>query len=503
MKQRKAAGKPRCKETSRCDRLGRFGSSPATGRTPAKMLVMITLVLAGMWGAADAAETLKSTPAERSSISITIYNQDLGLVKEVRRIGLPSGTLSLMFEGVAARIDPTSVHIRSLDRPGDLEVLEQNFEYDLISPAKLMEKYVGQTVELVAVRGDEEIRTNARLIGIEGGYVYEIDGKVAVNPPGRVVLPELPEGLFSRPTLVWMLDNGAREHSLEASYLTGGIGWRANYVLVLSKDDRKTDVSGWVTIDNRSGASYDDASVKLVAGDVHRAPQEPKLAVRGGRSEFLAEAAPQFEEEAFFEYHLYTLQRKASIKDNQTKQISLLEAPEVSVEKTYVFQPARAFWFSPMGGPDRATKVGVYLSFENSKDDGMGMPLPKGVVRVYKKDADDALQFVGEDAIDHTPKDERVRVKMGNAFDIVAERIQTDYNVLSSGNLYESSYKITLRNHKDEDVVVQVIESIPGDWTVTESSHKFEKETSDRIRFDVPIDRDGESVLTYTVRIRY
>jgi hypothetical protein len=451
------------------------------------------------------AEAVKSTPAEQKSVSITIYNQDLGLVKDVRGVTLPTGVADLMFEGVAARIDPTSVHIRSLSRPEDLSVLEQNFEYDLISPAKLMEKYVGQTVELVVVREDHEIWSKARLIGIENGYVYEMDGKIAVNPPGRVVLPELPQGLFSKPTLVWMLDSSAKEHEIEASYLTAGIGWKADYVLVLSQDDRQVDVAGWVTIDNRSGATYTDASVKLVAGDVHRAPSKQDVVLlgealhaRGGRA-----APPQFEEEAFFEYHLYTLQRKTTIRDNQTKQISLLEAPDVSIEKTYVFQPRSGYWFAPMPTPEKDTKIGVFLNLENSKSKGMGMPLPKGVVRVYKKDADASLQFVGEDAIDHTPEDEKVRVKMGEAFDIVGEKVQTDYNRIATGEVYESSYRVTLRNHKKEAVVVQVVEMVPGDWEVTKSSHEFEKEAANRIRFDLPVAAKGEIELTYTVRITY
>jgi len=213
--------------------------------------------------------------------------------------------------------------------------------------------------------------------------------------------------------------------------------------------------------------------------------------------------APQFEEQAFFEYHLYTLQRKSTIKENQTKQISLLEAPDVSVEKSYVYQPAADYWFSSMPESDKTTKIGVFLGIENSKKNGMGMPLPKGVVRIYKKDADESLQFVGEDAIDHTPEDERIRVKVGDAFDIVGERVQTDYRVLASGHLYESSYKITLRNHKDEPVVIQVVETIPGDWAITKTSHDYVKESSNRVRFDIPVDKKGSAELTYTVQIRY
>jgi hypothetical protein len=214
------------------------------------------------------------------------------------------------------------------------------------------------------------------------------------------------------------------------------------------------------------------------------------------------ERGPQFEEEAFFEYHLYTLQRRSTIKDNQTKQISLLEASGVSAEKTYVYSPQYSYWFGPVPVTDKATKVGVYLGMENSKKNGMGMPLPKGVVRVYKQDADGSLQFVGEDEIDHTPEDEKIRIKMGNAFDIVAERTQTDYRVLSSGDLYESSYKVVLRNHKDEGVTVQVVETIPGDWTITAKSSEYVKEASNRVRFDVPVAKKGSAELTYTVRVK-
>ncbi|UCG53068.1 MAG: DUF4139 domain-containing protein [Candidatus Latescibacterota bacterium] len=470
------------------------------------LLVLGGLILGGgLPKHAVGAQTEKSTPTDQKTVSVTVYNNDLGLVKDVRGLRLPRGVLDLKFEGVAAKIDPTSVHIRSLTHPDDLAVLEQNFEFDLISPSKLMEKYLGHTIELVRMIDEKEVTNQAKLIGIEGGYVYEMDGKIAVNPPGRVVLPELPQGLISKPTLVWMLENGAPEHTVEASYLTGGMNWRSNYVMVLSEDDKAIDLSGWVTIDNRSGATYEDASVKLVAGDVHRVP-EPRKGRRladGVREMQVTAGAPQFEERAFFEYHLYTLQRKSTIKDNQTKQIGLLDSENVSVEKSYLYQPRRSYWFSSMSGPDKTTKVGVFLTLDNSEENGMGMPLPKGVVRVYKKDEDEALQFIGEDSIDHTPKDEKIRVKLGDAFDIVGERVQTRYRVLATGHLYESSYKVTLRNHKDEAVVVSVIEMIPGDWEIIEKSHEYEKESSNRVRFDVPIEENGSAELTYTVRIKY
>jgi hypothetical protein len=453
--------------------------------------------------ALPAEEPAHSTTADQKSLHITIYNQNFGLVKDVRDLSLPTGVHDVWFEGVAAQIDPTSVSIRSLNAPNDLTVLEQNFEYDLISPKRLMEKYIGQTVELTRTIEDREETVQGKLIGTEGGYVYEIDGKIAINPPYRVILPSLPKGLISKPSLVWMLDNRRKNHTVEASYLTNGITWKADYVAVLEKDDKRVDLSGWVTIDNKSGATYDNATLKLVAGDVNRVQPEKRREIALAQMTMAEAGRPSFKEESFFEYHLYTLNRKATVKDNQTKQMGLLEAADVAVEKSFVYAPLGRYFHTRMGGPDTETKVGVYVSFDNSKKNNLGMPLPKGVVRMYKKDADGALQFVGEDSIDHTPEDEKIRLRMGNAFDIVAERVQTDYKVLASGHLFESSYKITLRNHKEEDVTVQVVERLYGDWQVLNNSHEYEKESSHRIRFDIPIERKGSAELTYTVRVKY
>jgi len=462
--------------------------------------VLIAVVVAST---AAAEEPLKSTPSDQQSLHLTIYNQNLGLVKDVRELSIPTGVHSLWFEGVAAQIDPTSVAIRSLTAPGKLAVLEQNFEYDLISPRKLMEKYVGRSVELIRTIDDKDVTVQAKLIGTESGFVYEIDEKIAVNPPGRVVLPSLPKGLVSKPSLIWLLDNDRKTHTVEASYLTGGISWKADYVSVLSKDDDKVDLSGWVTIDNKSGTTYENATLKLVAGDVHRVQPERRKMMVADEAMARGSRAPSFQEESFFEYHLYTLSRKATVKNNQTKQIGLLSAEDVGVKKTFVYSSHGRYYLTRMGGPDIDTKVGVYVSLENSKKNNMGMPLPKGVVRLYKKDQDGALQFVGEDRIDHTPEDEVIRLKVGDAFDIVAERVQTDFKVLSSGHLYESSYKVTIRNHKEEDIVVSVVEGLFGDWEVVKKSHAFEKEASHRIRFDIPVERKASAELTYTVRVKY
>jgi hypothetical protein len=367
-----------------------------------------------------------------------------------------------------------------------------------------MEKYLGQEVELVMTKGDKQEETlRARLVGTHGGSVYELEGgKIAINPPARVVLPALPAGLISKPSLVWMLESDRPRHTVEASYLTGGMGWKADYVAVLSADDAKLDLSGWVTIDNRSGAGYRDASLKLVAGDIHRVEPEFRRMARDEVMALGAVAKEQFQEEAFFEYHLYTLDRRTSLKDNQTKQISLLSAENAKVKKSFVVSPQARWWFARMDAVEKP-KVGVHISLENSKANQMGMPLPKGTVRVYKQDSKGDLQFVGEDAIDHTPEDETIRVKMGDAFDIVAERAQTNFEVLSSGHLYRSSYRVTLRNHKDQAVTVSVVELLTGDWKIAQSSHEYDKEASHRVRFDVPVASKGSTELTYTAEIRY
>jgi hypothetical protein len=447
----------------------------------------------------------KSTPADQKSMSLTIYNNDLGLVKDVRSIELKNGVQNLWFEGVAGQIDATSVHIRSVDAPSALRVLEQNFEYDLISPEKLMEKYIGQMVELVDTHADgTKETTSARLVGVTNGYVYELqDGKIAVNPPGRVVLPALPSGLISKPSLVWMLESSKPKQTVEATYLTGGMGWKADYVAVLAADDSKLDLSGWVTINNTSGTTYNDAELKLVAGNVNRVQPEYMPMAKGdvAMAERALNAPSQFQEESFFEYHLYTLERKATIKDNQDKQIELLSAENAKAKKSFVVLPQWGYRFYQITDVEKP-KVGVYISVENSKKNQMGMPLPKGTVRVYKQDSKGSLQFIGEDSIDHTPEDETIRIKMGDAFDVVAERVQTSFEVLSSGHLYRSSYKATLRNHKSESITVSVVDLLPGDWTITASSHKYEKETATRVRFDVPVAAKGNAELTYTVEVR-
>lgn len=472
-----------------------------------KFIPILLICLLGSTPALAQAGTLTSTVADQTQVALTIYNSNIGLVKDLREIDLAEGENELRFMDVAAQVMPTTVHIKPLASTPGLSVLEQNYEYDLLSPEKLMEKYIGKEVKLLDKNyytGQEEVVT-ATLLSTTGSPVYQVGNEIYIGLPGRVILPQIPENLIAKPTLVWLLHSGkAGKQKVETSYLTNQITWQADYVTVLNADDTKADLSGWVSIDNKSGATYKNATLKLVAGDVHRI--EPKVVYRTTMALAAQEAAPsppQFKEEGFFEYHLYTLDRPATVKDNQTKQMTLLTANDIPVTKRLILQGQQGYFYNVYSSDDELPleKVSVYLEIENSQKNNLGMPLPKGTVRVYKADKEDSLQFIGEDQIDHTAKDETVKVKMGEAFDVVGKRKQTDYKRVTR-NISEMSWEITLRNHKPDAVTVRVNEPVPGDWEVLSASHKYEKPDAHTLRFDVPVPKDGEVKITYRVRVK-
>lgn len=450
-------------------------------------------------------EVVTSTLDDQKEVFVTVYNCNMGLVKDVREITLKTGVNELKFMGVAERINPATVHIKSLVKPDSLAVLEQNYEYDLLNPAKLLDKYLGEKVKIVDKNyytGKEEV-FEAELLSNNQGSIYKINNEIHINPAGRVILPRIPDNLIAKPTLVWMLKNTMEKpQKVEASYLTDGITWKADYVLVLNKDDTKSDLTGWVTIDNQSGAAYNEATIQLVAGDVNRVqpPVMPRREMGGALYAAKAAMADGFEEKAFFEYHIYTLGRKSTIKEKQTKQINLLEAADVPVMKKMIFYGAEHYYRNQYGRPVSNQKVGVYINIENKKENNLGMPLPKGIMRVYKADHEGRLQFAGEDQINHTPKDEKLEIKMGEAFDVVGERTQKEWKKIAD-NIYEVAWEISLRNHKEQEAEVQVIEPIPGDWTLLESSHKSEKIEAHTLKYVVRIPKDKEEKINYRVRI--
>jgi len=447
---------------------------------------------------------LTSTVKDQQDVAVTIYNSNVGLVKDTRLIDFKPGLHELKFMDVAAKIDPTTVHIKSLINGSSLNVFEQNYEYDLLNPQKLLEKYMGQKVQLATINPEtkkEEI-VDATLLSTQGGNVFQIGDKISIGHPGRILLSRIPENLIPQPTLVWMVENKlSKPQKVEASYLTSGINWKADYVAVLNKLDAMTDLTGWVTIDNRSGATYQNALLKLVAGDIHRVQAEAPMTAGKIRMAATEAASPQFKEESFFEYHLYTLDRRTTIKDNQTKQMTLLDANQVPIKKLFIFSGYPSYYYYQDQNPNKQ-KIGVFLELKNSKKNNLGIPLPKGTIRVYKEDKDGSLQFVGEDSIDHTPKDEKFKIKIGEAFDVVGERVQTDYKRLGR-NLFEVAFEVSLRNHKNEDVKVFVEEPIPGDWEMLSKTHPYEKVNAHLIRFEVPVAKDKEEKVKYRIRFKY
>lgn len=442
----------------------------------------------------------------QTAVEVTVYNSNIGLVKDQREIKLSKGLLELQFMDVASQIIPTSVSIKSLNWQDGFNIIEQNYEYDLISPQKLLNKYVGKEVKLFTKNPftDKEEVVSAKIISNnEGNTVYQIGRDITFSHPGRIIFPEIPENLISKPTLIWLIDNQLKgNQKIEVRYLTNGINWRASYVMVLNEKDDKAELSGWVTIDNRSGTIYKNARLKLVAGDINRVeeiqPRRDRVALMAAK----AETKAQFAEQEFFEYHIYTLGRHTDLKDNQTKQISLMDADNIPIKKDFVFYGAQYYYRSKYGEIASNQKVPVFIELSNKKENNLGMPLPKGIIRVYKYDLDKSLQLVGENTIDHTPKDEKIRIKLGDAFDVVASRKQTEWQKITD-KLYEAAFEISIRNHKKEDIVVKVIEPIPGDWKVLQSSHEFKKADAFTLTFDVPVAKDKEAKLTYRVSLKF
>jgi hypothetical protein len=453
---------------------------------------------------------LATTEKDQVDLAVTVYNSNLALVRDVRQIHLSSGVFPLHFEDVAASINPATVHFRSLSEPAKLSVVEQNYEYDLLDPQKLLQKYVGKEVTLVRAEKDagstKWTETKALLLSDNNGPVWKIGNEIVTGMGADSYrFPDLPDNLYSRPTLVWTLDNrGANTQKVEAAYLTENMNWKADYVLTVTRDEKAADLDGWVTLTNNSGVAYGNAKLQLVAGEIHQvAPAVQAQMMAKAMRVDQAAVAGNFTQENFSEYHLYSLERRTSIQNNESKQISLLNGTGVPVEKYLMVEGQAYYYRNPQGiGNAIPEPVKVYYRFKNEEKGGLGMPLPAGTVRVYQADSKGGVQFVGEDNIKHTPKDETLKIYIGNAFDVVCERKQTDYKKLAS-NLYEMEYSITLRNHKAGPVTVEVREPVGGDWEVVNSNFKPEKLDSTTIGFQVPVEKDGSATLTYRVRVKW
>ncbi len=456
--------------------------------------------------AAWAQEERVSSQQEQTALAVTIYNDDLALVKDQRRVRLAGGDNRLAWRDVSARIQPETALLRSLDG-GRIQLLEQNFDFDLLTPESLLAKSVGESVRVFRpphpMTGVETVE-QATVLAANNGVVLKFADRVETGIPGRMAFNAVPVSLRERPTLTMLVRHeGAADRMLELSYLTGGLSWKADYVAELSDKEDSIELNGWVTLTNVSGTAYHNALLQLVAGNVQRVRPQPK-AMPMLRA-MADEAAPDMQQEALFEYHLYTLERPTSLLDQQTKQVALLSAREVPVAKEYLLQGADFYYQGQYGDLGRKLKTAVYMEFKN-QGAGLGVPLPKGVVRVYKKDRAGRAQFIGEDAIDHTPKGETVRLKLGDAFDISAEKRQTDYKRIAAyggrEGVHEIAYELTVRNAKSEKIVIKVVEPIPGDWQMVAESQPHKKETANTAVWQLAVPAEGKAVLTWRVRVR-
>jgi hypothetical protein len=464
-------------------------------------------VLGVMATTAWAGDEHMSTAKEQTGLAVTIYNGDLALVKDARRVRLEAGENRLAWRDVSARMQPETALLRSIEgRP--LILLEQNFDFDLLTPQKLLEKSVGEPVRVIKTAPNTGIESseNATVLAANNGVVLKFKDRIETGIPGRLAFDTVPANLRDKPTLSMLLDSGlAGEQGLELSYLTGGLSWKADYVAELNAHEDAMDLNGWVTLTNTSGAAYRDARLQLVAGEVNRVqPEFRNIAMRGDIMP-MAAAAPKMQEESLLDYHLYTLDRATTILDNQTKQVALMSAQRVPVRKEYRLEGADYYYQGQYGDLGTKLKPGVFMQFDN-KGGQMGIPLPKGIVRVYKKDSAGRAQFVGEDRIDHTAKNETVFLKLGEAFDITADKKQTDFQKVASssrGGVYETAYQIEIRNAKREPVAVKVVEPMPGDWQVISESLVHEKATAHTAVWTVPVLAEARTVLTWRVRVRY
>ncbi len=431
---------------------------------------------------------LMVAPEARSEVEITVYNQDLALVKDTRKLIFEQGVTEIPFTDVASAIDPTTVTLTVPDSTMGVRLLEQNYRYDLVSADKILANYLGRTIRALSKQGrvseGKLLSADATSLTIE----YGDSGLTTLTRAelANVEYPSLPAGMLIRPTLVWKLQSElSRAAFAEVSYLTGRIGWHAEYVAVLDSSDSSLRLSGWASIDNQSGATYVEARINLVAGEVNRIREELRpafmiadpLGVRAG-------ITARMEERPLFEYHLYTLSDPSTLHNNETKQLALFQPATVRTDRTYTYEDG---------------KVRVSLEFLNSPEAGLGIPLPRGKFRVMKADSDGALQFIGEDRIAHTAMNEKVRARLGNAFDVVGERKHLSLRKISGPGV-EEEFEIRLRNHKSTDVTVAVIEHLIGDWTITETTVPYEKSDYRTAEWRVTVPANGESTIGYTVR---
>ena len=473
----------------------------------AAILALLAMLLAATPNLAASLEKTSSL-ADQKEVWVTIYNENLALIKDRRSLVLPEGASTIAFQGISAKIRPETAFLHNYAKPQDLVIREQYFDFDLLTPQKILEKYVGKPIGIVKIHpttGEETVE-KATLLSANNGIVLKVGDRIETGIPGnRLVFPDVPENLRDKPTLVLQLVSKTEQlQNLELSYLTGGLGWQADYVAELNSDESRLNLLGWVTLTNTSGTSYNNARLQLVAGDVHLVqPVFEKRLREHSVDVAYAAAAPGMTQEPLFEYHVYTLDRPTDILENQTKQVAMLQEETLASEKEYLLQGQEYYYRTRSGELGNETKVAVFLTLENT----LGQPLPKGIVRVYKQDSKGIVQFVGEDRIEHTPENETIRLRLGSAFDITADRKQTDFKKLAGfaefNYVFESAYRIELKNSKNSDVVVRIVEPLPGDWEILSENHTHKKISASEAEWLVRVPAKESAELLYRAKVKF
>lgn len=449
--------------------------------------------------------------------SLTIYNGDFAVVRDQFDLTLDKGSNQVKYQNITQRLEPDSVLLRSRDGKRQIQVLEQNYLANTVSESLLLHHFEGQTIDFEIIRDQKPVIVPGKIVrsGYNAGNgaspIIELEGKTRFGLPGKPLFPALKDDTLLKPTLQWHLNaSHAGNTALELAYITGGLNWKADYNIVANEKNDKVRLNGWVTFSNNAGKDFSDATIKLMAGDVNKiTPSAPMMKTRS--LEFMAAAAPAVSEKAFDEFHLYTLQNRLNLQHGETKQVEFVSASDVTATKLYVYDGAASdpfqtfygndFRNDPNYGTQSNSKVWIMREFANSKANQLGIPLPKGRVRFYQQDDDQQLEFIGENNIDHTPKDETVRLYTGNAFDVTGKRERTDYQVNSKNNWIKESFRITVKNRKEEAVNVRVVEHLLrwSQWNLEQASLKADKRDASTIEFTVPLKANEEKVVTYTV----
>ncbi len=454
--------------------------------------------------------------------AITIYNGGFAVVRDTLAIDMKAGSNQITFAGTTAKLEPDSVILRDVAGKAQLQILEQSYRNDPVSEPMLLSFFEGKSLDFIRLEPNKPDQTISAKI-IRSGYVpggapvepiVEIDGKLQFTLPGRPIFPSLGDENILKPALAWQINaSAAAKINAEVAYVTQGFSWQASYNIVSPEKSDLVDIVGWITMQNDSGSSFQNAKIKLMAGDVNKVQSSyPQMAKRGFplTAEMAVDAPPVVSETAFDEFHLYTLANLVTLRDKETKQVEFIRATGVKAERLYIYDGAViSGWRAGMSvgsdpgyGVTSNKKVRVYREFTNTEANKLGIPLPKGRVRFYSQDNDHQLEFVGENNIEHTPKGERVRVFIGDSFDLVGERKRTDFKLDEANHVLEETFEVTLRNRGKEAVEIRVVEHLFRwtNWTIESKSEEFNKTDAQTIEFRVSLKPDEEKRVTYKVR---